>query len=134
MTCSFNLCKGVEMMSEDVKDKYKPFSLNIEIDGKEQRFVTPKKIKGTLWREGAMVAEDIESGQLLISDLDSHLQFVCDVFGNQFSINDLEEGVDARDLMNIVYATTFFVMGQVTVASEMLTKSVDVSELDEKKS
>lgn len=120
-------------MSEEIRDKYKPFSLEIEVNGKEERFVTPKKIPGQLWREAAMVAEDIESGELLISDLDSHLQFVCDVFGNQFTITQLEEGVDARDLMNIVYATTFFVMGQVTLASEMLTKSVDMSQIDEKK-
>lgn len=119
---------------QSVEEKYKPFSLELEIDGKIERFVTPKKVPGQLWRAAAMVADDIDSGIPVLSDLDSHLQFVCDVFGNQFSLTQLEEGVDARDLLNTVYATTLFVMGQVTLASKMLTNSVDVGQLDEKKS
>lgn len=121
-------------VQSDLKAENKPISLEIEVDGEMKRYVTPKRIPGTLWREAAMVSEEIETGQLLISDLDSHLQFVCDVFGNQFNIDELEKGIDSRDLMKAVYASAIFVMGQVTIASEMLTRSVDFSEIDEKKS
>ncbi len=118
-------------MSEKVENK--PITLELEIDGELKRFVSPKRIPGTLWREAALVSEEIETGNLLISDLDSHLQFVCDVFGNQFNIDELEKGIDARDLMKTVYSSTLFVMGQVSVAAEMLTRSVDLNEIDEKK-
>lgn len=119
-----------------MKEKHKPLTLEIEIDDKVQRFVTPKRVKGSLWRDAALVAEEIESGEVVVADLDSHLQFVCDVFGNQFTIDQLENGVDARDLVKTVYATTIFVMGQVSVAAEMLTKNTDLTnfEKDEKKS
>lgn len=119
-------------MSE-VQEQHKPFTLTIEIDGKEKKFVTPRKIKGSLWREAAMVAEEIEHQELLITDLDSHIQFVCNVFNNQFTIDEFENGVDARDLIKIIYATTLFVMGQVSIATEMLTKNVDLADFDEKK-
>lgn len=122
---------------QETQTEQRPLTLLIEIDGKEKRFVTPKKIKGTMWRHAALVAEEIESKQVLIADLDSHLQFVCDIFGNQFDIGQLEDGIDARDIMKTIYATTLFVMGQVSIASEMLMRSVDLAdlgEIDEKKS
>lgn len=121
------------MLGEKVQEEHKTITLSVEIDGKEKRFVTPKRVPGNLWRQAAMVAEEIESGDVLIADLDSHLQFVCSVFGNQFSIQELEEGVDARDVMKIIYAVTVFVMGQVSIAAEMLTKNIDITEVDEKK-
>ena len=120
-------------MNEKLQPEHKPITLILEIDEKERRFVTPKKINGTLWREAAMVSEEIESSEVLIADLDSHLQFVCNVFGNQFTIDEFEEGIDARDLVKTVYAVSLFVLGQVAVAAEMLVSSVDVEEIDEKK-
>ena len=117
----------------NVQEEHKSITLILDINDKEKTFVTPKKIPGGLWRQAALVAEEIESGNALIADLDSHLQFVCEVFGNQFSIDELEDGVDARDLMKTVYAVTIFVMGQVSMAAEMLTKNVDIGSDDEKK-
>lgn len=122
-------------MSGILQEEHKNLTLNIEIDGEEKRFVSPKRIKGSLWRDASMVAEEIEGGEILIADLDGHLQFVCDVFNNQFDIGQLEDGIDARDLMKTIYAVTIFVMGQVSVAAEMLTKNIDISsiDIDEKK-
>lgn len=108
-----------------------PFSLLLDIDGKEQRFVTPSKVSGTLFRVAVQVSSEIEEGMDILIDLDSHLQFVCDVFGNQFGITELEEGLHSHDVLKTVYATTFYVMGQVTFAMEMLTKNVDVENIKE---
>lgn len=112
---------------------HKPLSIVLEIEGKEKRFVTPKRVKGSLWREAAMVSEEIEQHEVIIADLDSHMQFVCNVFDNQFTLSEFEDGIDSRDLIKTIYASAIFVMGQVTVASEMLTRDVDVAEINEKK-
>lgn len=119
-------------MSE-VQVEHKSISIVLEIDGNEKRFVTPKRVKGSLWREAALVAEEIENGELIVADLDSHMLFVCNVFDNQFTLNEFEDGIDARDLVKVIYATAIFVMGQVTLASDMLTKNVDIAEINEKK-
>ena len=129
----FYLLKGVILLSNKVQAEHKSITLQIEIDEKEKLFVSPKKIPGGMWRQAALVAEEIEDGEVLVADLDSHLQFVCEVFGNRFTIDELENGVDARDLMKIVYAVTIFVMGQVAIAAEMLTSDVDLSTINEKK-
>ncbi len=120
-------------MSEKLQKEHKPISIELEIDGKMEKFVTPKRIKGTLLKEAALISEDFESEVSVIADLDSYMQFVCDVFGGQFSLKEYEEGVDSRDLLKIVNACTYFVMGQVSIAAEMLMKNVDIGELDEKK-
>lgn len=119
-------------MSED--KKHKPLTVVLEINSEEKRFVTPKRVKGSLWREAAMVTEEIEQHELIVADLDSHMQFVCNVFDNQFTLSEFEEGIDSRDLVKTIYSTALFVMGQVTLASEMLTRNVDISEIGEKKS
>lgn len=115
-------------MTED-----KPLAIELEINDKVERFVTPKRIKGVLLREATLIMEEIESQNSTIADLDTYMQFVCDVFGNQFTLSEFENGIDARDLMKTVSACTFFVMGQVTIASEMLTRNTDIADLDEKK-
>lgn len=113
--------------------EHRPISIELEINGQIERFVTPKRIKGVLLREASMILEEIDSGESLIADLDTYMQFVCDVFGNQFSIKEFEEGIDARDLMKTITSTCLFVMGQVTVASKMLSGTIDIGELNEKK-
>ncbi|GGN59309.1 phage tail assembly chaperone G [Oceanobacillus indicireducens] len=115
------------------KTEHKPISIELEIEGKMQRFVTPKRISGTLLKEAAMISEEINSGNVIVADLDSYMQFVCNVFGNQFTLQEFEEGSDSRDIMKTVNACTLFVMGQVSMAAEMLLKSVDLAEVDEKK-
>lgn len=113
-----------------VQEEHKSITLYLELDGKEKAFVSPKMIPGDLWRQAAVVAEEIEDGEMLIADLDSHLQFVCAVYGNEFDIGQLESGIDARDLMKTIYAVVIFVMGQVAIAAEMLTRNIDISTLD----
>lgn len=117
-------------MSNSPQDNHHaPFSLSLKVNGKQQRFVTPQDISGKLFRVAVQVSSEIEEGMDILIDLDSHLQFVCDVFGNQFGITELEEGIHPHDLMKTVYATTFYVMGQVTFAMEMLTKNVDIENI-----
>lgn len=121
-------------MSEKVQKEHKSISIELEIKGELQRFVTPKRITGTLFKEAALISEELTSELTNIADLDFYMQFVCDVFGGQFNLQEFEEGVDSRDLMLIVSACTYFVMGQVSIAAELLLRNVDLGEIDEKKS
>lgn len=120
-------------MSEKVKQDHKPISIELEIDEEMKRFVTPRRVKGTLLKEAAMISEEIASGVSVVADLDSYFQFVCDVFGNQFTLQEFEEGSDSRDIIKTVNACALFVMGQVSIAAEMLLRNVDLADIDEKK-
>ena len=113
------------------EENKKSLSIELEIDGETKRYVTPNKLSGKLFRIGGAIADDIDTNNTDLSDLDSYLQFVCDVFGNQFDIDTLEEGTDPRDIQKTIYACTVFVTGQVSIASQMLTTDVDLANLSE---
>lgn len=100
--------------------------LKLFIDGEEKVYTTPERLSGKLFRVAIDIAERIESSELIAEEIDELLEFVCDSFGNQFTTDELEEGIDPRDLMQTVYAMTFFVLGQESMAQEVMNSSVDV--------
>ncbi|MBM7598469.1 hypothetical protein JOC34_000826 [Virgibacillus halotolerans] len=101
------------------------FTIALKIEGKTKRFTTPASIKGGLFRQAVEVSQVIEKDEFDISNLDGYIQFVCEVFGEKFTIDQFENGVDARELLKTIYATTFFVLGQVSTATQMLAGDVD---------
>lgn len=115
------------------KKERQSLTLELEIDGEIKRFVTPQRIPGVLLREAGLIADEFETGVADIADLDSYYQFICDAFGNQFSITEIEFGLDSRDVMKTIYAVALTVIGQVSLATEMLLQDVDLANFIEKK-
>jgi hypothetical protein len=100
----------------------KSLSITLKIDGKDKRFVTPSFISGKLFRQASEIAEEIESVDSKKFDLDKYLQFVCDVFGNKFDVNQLEEGLDARMIIKTIFAVVNYVIGNIEQASALLVQ------------
>jgi hypothetical protein len=95
-------------------------TLTLMVEGQEKKFTTPNFIKGKLFRKAAEIATEIERADPQDYDFDKYLQFVCDVFGNQFDVNQLEEGLDARKFMKTFYGVAHFVIGNIQEASKLL--------------
>ncbi|MBS4198618.1 hypothetical protein KHA93_03010 [Bacillus sp. FJAT-49732] len=98
----------------------KPITITLKIEGKEKRFVSPSFIPGSLFRRAADITEMIEGGTLDHEGLDAPLAFVSDVFENQFTIDEFEDGIDSRVLIKTVYAVCNFVIGNIEEASTLL--------------
>lgn len=92
------------------------FSITLN-EGKEKKYTTPSFIPGNLFRQAGEIAKEFESGS---KDLEKHYQFVCEVFGNQFNVEQFENGNDARKIMRIVYATVHFVIGNIELANNLV--------------
>jgi hypothetical protein len=103
-------------------EQMKSLSIVLKIDGKDKRFVTPAFISGKLFRQASEIAEEIESFDNKKFDLDKYLQFVCDVFGNKFDVNQLEEGLDARMIIKTIFAVVNYVIGNIEQASALLVQ------------
>jgi hypothetical protein len=92
------------------------------IENEEKRFVSPSFIPGKFFRKASEIADNFEGrdedGKI---NLDNQMQFVCDVFGNQFDINQFENGIDSRKLLKTVYATVNYVIGNIEQASMLLS-------------
>ncbi|GIN59244.1 hypothetical protein J8TS2_35630 [Lederbergia ruris] len=103
-------------------------TITLKIDGKDKRFTTPAFVKGSLFRQAVEVSQAIETEEFDINNLDSYIQFVCEVFGNKFTVDEFENGIDGRKLLQTIYGTTFFVLNQVSKASALLTGDIEASE------
>ncbi|GAA0434396.1 hypothetical protein JUJ52_03765 [Virgibacillus sp. AGTR] len=107
-------------------------SITLKLDGKQKKFVTPNSIPGVLFRKAAECAEMIEQGDITNQDLDALIAFACEVFDHKFTIEEFEEGLDARVIIKTIYAVVNYVMGNVAAASELL--GGEVKEEDKGKS
>lgn len=96
------------------------FTITLKIDGKNKKFTTPQYVKGGLFRQAVEVSQAIETDEFDIGNLDAYIQFVAEVFGNKFTIDEFEEGTDARKILPTIYATTYFVLGQVEAATKLI--------------
>ncbi|NUK30987.1 hypothetical protein HT574_13095 [Parageobacillus sp. VR-IP] len=104
-------------------------SITLRIDGKNKRFVTPAFISGKLFRQASEIAEEIESGDSKKFDFDKYFQFVCDAFGNQFDVNQLEEGLDSRLVIKTIFAVVNYVIGNIEQASALLVQDEESKEV-----
>jgi hypothetical protein len=108
-------------------------SITLKIDGKDKRFVTPSFIPGKLFRQASEISDEFEKGNVDKVNFDKYFQFVCDVFENKFDIEQFENGMDARKILNTVYATTHYVIGNVEIAIQMLSDAESKNDQSESK-
>ncbi|KYC67993.1 hypothetical protein B4092_3908 [Bacillus licheniformis] len=97
-----------------------PISINLRINDKNKKFVTPNFISGKLFREAAEITEDIESTDAERIFTEKQIEFVCNTFGNKFSVDEFENGIDARLVTRTIYGTANYVLGNIAEASRIL--------------
>ncbi|MEC1037642.1 phage tail assembly chaperone G [Bacillus licheniformis] len=97
-----------------------PISINLRINGKNKKFVTPNFISGKLFRDAAEIAEDIESTDPERIYTEKQIEFICAAFGNKFSADEFENGIDARLVTRTIYGTANYVLGNIAEASQIL--------------
>ncbi|WP_077736754.1 phage tail assembly chaperone G [Bacillus sonorensis] len=97
-----------------------PISINLRINDKNKKFVTPNFISGKLFRDAAEIAEDIESTDPERIYTEKQIEFICAAFGNKFSADEFENGIDARLVTRTIYGTANYVLGNIAEASQIL--------------
>ncbi|MEH7102747.1 hypothetical protein V7102_02770 [Bacillus velezensis] len=95
-------------------------SITLRLDGKDKKFVTPDHITGLLFRKAAKIADDFESQDEERIFTDEQIEFVCNTFGQRFTTDEFEEGIDARLAGRTIYAVANYVMGNITEAAALL--------------
>lgn len=58
-----------------------------------------KVIKAKIVRKSIEISETVNLDKLSTSDLDRLVEFIVEVFDNQFTVDDIYEGLDAKDLV-----------------------------------
>lgn len=98
----------------------------LKLEGKEKKFVTPDFISGVHLRKAAEIANMIETSTAYDgNDFDAMISFVCEQFDHKFTIEEFEEGTDARKLLSTIYGVANFVMNNVELASQLLGGDIE---------
>lgn len=72
--------------------------LELNIDGKEKIF-TVAFIKSRMLRKLLEIKKRMDFENIQEDELDELVAFVCEVFGNQFSVDDVYDGLPLEKLM-----------------------------------
>lgn len=103
-------------------------TITLNIENENKKFESPDFIPGSFFRKAAEIASDVETGSLEMGNLDDHFAFVCEVFENKFTITEFENGVDARMLIDSIYAVTNYVLGNTEAALKLMEGKQKTSE------
>ncbi|ATH95177.1 hypothetical protein ACH95_22300 [Bacillus glycinifermentans] len=98
-----------------------PISITLKIDGKNKKFATPKFIPGKLFRLAAEITEDFESNDPDRLFTEKQIEFICAAFGDKFTLDEFENGIDSRMITRTIYGTANYVLGNIAEASQLLS-------------
>ncbi|MDL5141129.1 phage tail assembly chaperone G [Bacillus atrophaeus] len=99
-----------------------PLAIELKIDGKKKRYVTPNHIGGLHFRLAAEISQEFEEQSFNVYlNLDKYLQFIVDVFGGKFDVDTLEKGMDSRKILDTIYAVSHYVLGNISLAIKLLS-------------
>ncbi|MGD6992172.1 phage tail assembly chaperone G [Sutcliffiella horikoshii] len=80
----------------------------------EKSYVAPRP-KARYFRQALEITQERDLNALSPLMLDELLQFVCDVFANQFTIDDIYDGYESSNLVGLVQETIMHVVGNENV-------------------
>jgi hypothetical protein len=77
--------------------------MNIELlmDGKKKTFKLPSFIPGRLVRK-AVAFTKVDFNNIDEEILDEMVDFVVSIYGNKFTLDEFYDGIDSRDMLNVI--------------------------------
>lgn len=82
----------------------------MKIELLEKVYVAPSP-KARLFRQALVITQEKDLNNLTPDMLDELLQYVCDAFGNKFSIDEIYDGYASTDLVGLISETIMYVVG-----------------------
>lgn len=82
--------------------------LELIIDGKERVFTTGF-VSARFYKTLAKFDEEIDYFNMSVDEMDRLVGFVCDVFDNQFTVDQVYDGIESHELMSTITDVFAFV-------------------------
>lgn len=99
--------------------------IELAIDGEERIFVAPP-VKARMLRNALVLKNTVDFNDIQTKELDQLVNFVCDAFGKQFSVDECYDGVDVGNFMPLI-------LDVMSAASGSKSNSSSVEGIDEDK-
>ncbi|PLR79700.1 hypothetical protein CVD25_06500 [Bacillus canaveralius] len=97
----------------------KNLKIHLIIDGKKKKFKAPKFISGSVFQktmELERVLDNIQDYNIVFEKL---YPLICDVFGNQFTPEQLRKGVDIREIIPLANSVTDHVICHMQLSNKI---------------
>lgn len=88
--------------------------LELNIDGEKKVFTTGF-VSGSFFRRLLEFDEKINYAEITLDETDELVGFVCEVFGNQFTIEEFYEGIPSHEVVSTISDVFVFVRTGKTV-------------------
>ena len=72
------------------------------------------KVKARMYRKAIALTDDLNLDKITAKSLDDMVDFVVEAYGNQFTRDDVYDGVEAKDLMDVLTDCIKNVVGNVS--------------------
>lgn len=77
-------------------------------------------VKAKMIRKAIQMTEEINFDKLSVEDLDKLVQFIVELYGNKFTIDDVYENLDAQELVPTLNKCINTLMGTFTDKMEQI--------------
>lgn len=84
----------------------------MQITLNDKTFVAPAP-KARMVRKAIEITEDIDLHRMKTTDLDNLVSYAVDLYGKQFTIDDMYDGIDAENLIPILMECISGVVGKM---------------------
>lgn len=96
--------------------------IELLIDGQERIFTT-NFISGRFFRKVMEFDESIDYSDISVKETDKLIGFICDVFDNQFTVDEFYDGIASNEVISTISDTFVFIRTGKT--AEELTEDKD---------
>lgn len=91
--------------------------IKLQIKGKEKTFATPF-ISGRMVRKTIEINEKFDLNNIKLETLDTLVDYVVDIYGNQFTRDDYYDGISAHKLLTTIMETAKQINARVMSGEE----------------
>jgi hypothetical protein len=70
-------------------------------------------IKAKMLRKAVGITETLKDGNITTESLDSLVAFLCECYGDKFTIDEVYDGLEAKKLMSTIASTISYINGSV---------------------
>lgn len=79
----------------------KRLTIYLKINGKKKRFRAPEFVSSEAFFRVLKLKQDLEANEDFLIVYEQFFPLICEVFANQFTVDQIRKGVDAREVMNL---------------------------------
>lgn len=102
------------------------------LDGKMKRYILPSHVPTRKLSRSIEIAKMMENDEIIPEHVPVYMEYLLDMFDNQFTADELDDGLNSSVFIKTVYATALHIIGRIADAMRLFTGEKETEEGDTK--